>query len=97
MRDGAVQYWFFGCDRPHYCGNSDRHFSKRFQSRALFENGVVVELVRQAVTVEGYRDWARLRWPEDLAILHQNTAFADLLARNGRSAAADTPEFGRGR
>ncbi len=46
FRDGAVQYWFFGCDWPHFCDNSDRRFpepSEIFQSRALFENGVVVD------------------------------------------------------
>ncbi len=42
-RDGAVQYWFFGCDWPHFCGSAERHYSQRYQSRALFENGVVVD------------------------------------------------------
>ena len=43
--DGAVQYWFFGCDWPHFCVGPDRSSSDayRYQSRALFENGVVVE------------------------------------------------------
>ena len=43
FRDGAVQHWFFGCDWPHFCTSSSRHHSQRFQSQALFENGVVVE------------------------------------------------------
>ncbi len=46
FRDGAVQYWFFGCDWPHFCEYSDRRFPEPgeiFQSRALFENGVVVD------------------------------------------------------
>ncbi len=42
-RDGAVQYWFFGCDWPHFCASAERHYSQRYQSRALFENGVVVD------------------------------------------------------
>ncbi len=24
FREGAVQYWFFGCDWPHFCDNTDR-------------------------------------------------------------------------
>ncbi len=46
FRDGAVQYWFFGCDWPHFCDTSDRRFpspAEIYQSRALFENGVVVD------------------------------------------------------
>ena len=43
FRDGAVHYWFFGCDWPHFCSSASRHYSQRFQSRALFENGVVVD------------------------------------------------------
>ncbi len=51
FRDGAVQYWFFGCDWPHFCNNLDLKLSRRlfaapgqiYQSRALFENGVVVD------------------------------------------------------
>ncbi len=42
-RDGEVQYWFFGCDWPHFCASAERHYSQRYQSRALFENGVVVD------------------------------------------------------
>jgi len=42
-RGGAVQYWFFGCDWPHFCGSSEREISQRYRSRALFENGVVVD------------------------------------------------------
>ena len=46
FRDGAVQYWFFGCHWPHFCDNADRRFpepSDIYRSRALFENGVVVD------------------------------------------------------
>ncbi len=46
FRDGAVQYWFFGCDWPHFCDVPDLQFpgpDEIFHSRALFENGVVVE------------------------------------------------------
>ncbi len=50
-RDGAVQYWFFGCDWPHYCTDPDRDNRRDlfpapdsiYQSRALFENGRLVE------------------------------------------------------
>ena len=45
FRDGAVQYWFFGCDWPHFCDVPDLDFpgpDEIFQSRVLFENGVVV-------------------------------------------------------
>ncbi len=46
FREGAVQYWFFGCDWPHFCTNPEIGFpgpDEIFQSRALFENGVVVD------------------------------------------------------
>ncbi len=46
FRDGAVQYLFFGCDWPHFCDVPDLDFpgpDEIFQSRALFENGVVVD------------------------------------------------------
>ena len=46
FRDGAVQYWFFGCDWPHVCHAPDlgpTGPNQIFQSRALFENGVVVD------------------------------------------------------
>ena len=46
FRDGAVQYWFFGCHWPHFCDVPERRFPEPdeiFQSRALFENGVVVD------------------------------------------------------
>ncbi len=51
FRDGAVQYWFFGCDWPHACTNPDRGRSSGifasphdiYISQALFENGVVVD------------------------------------------------------
>ena len=46
FRDGVVQYWFFGCHWPHSCNEPERMFPEPheiFYSRALFENGVVVE------------------------------------------------------
>ena len=45
FRDGVVQYWFFGCDWPHVCDAPDLDPSpdEIFHSRALFENGVVVD------------------------------------------------------
>ena len=46
FRDGAVQYWFFGCDRPHFCAAHDGinwNTTHKYQSRALFENGVVAD------------------------------------------------------
>ena len=45
FRDGQQQYWFFGCDWPHFCSVSDHPFpapDEIYQSRALFENGRVV-------------------------------------------------------
>ncbi len=45
FRGGEVQYVYFGCDWPHHCesGNTDGWDVYRYQSRALFENGVVVD------------------------------------------------------
>ena len=47
FRGGAVQYWFFGCDWPHFCTDADERWfpspDEIFQSRALFENGRLVE------------------------------------------------------
>ena len=45
FRGGAVQYWFFGCHWPHHCGGADIGMSpeERYQSRALFEGGKVVQ------------------------------------------------------
>ena len=46
FRDGAVQYWFFGCDWPHFCHPPERRsggLDEIYRSRALFENGVVVD------------------------------------------------------
>ena len=46
FRDGEVQYWFFGCDWPHVCDVPERWFpspGEIFWSRALFENGLVVD------------------------------------------------------
>ena len=45
FRGGEVQNIHFGCDWPHHCesGNTDGWDSFRSQSRALFENGVVVD------------------------------------------------------
>ena len=51
FRDGRVQHWFFGCDWPHDC-EFPRRFgarelfedpNRKYQSQALFENGVVVK------------------------------------------------------
>ncbi len=45
FREG-VQYWFFGCDWPHFCIFPDRSLSSPdliYQSRARFDNGVVVD------------------------------------------------------
>ncbi len=46
FREGTLQYWFFGCDWPHFCDGPDLDYpgpDEIFQSRALFENGVVVD------------------------------------------------------
>ena len=45
FREGQQQYWFFGCDWPHYCNVADQMFptpDEVYQSRALFESGRVV-------------------------------------------------------
>ena len=46
FRGGVVQYWFFGCDWPHFCHPPERRsggLDEIYRSRALFENGVVVD------------------------------------------------------
>ena len=51
FRDGVVQFWFFGCDWPHTCTDPDRGWPRGifasphdiYRSKALFENGVVVD------------------------------------------------------
>ena len=51
FRDGSLQYWFFGCDWPHYCQDLDLGIARSllaspddiYYSRALFQNGVVVD------------------------------------------------------
>ena len=46
FREGTLQYWFFGCDRPHFCAAHDGinwNTTHKYQSRALFENGVVAD------------------------------------------------------
>ncbi len=45
FREGAMQYWFFGCHWPHHCGGVDIGMSpeERYQSRAILEDGRVVE------------------------------------------------------
>lgn len=46
FRDGAVQYWYFGCDWPNYCNTAEKMSADAdeiYNSRALFQNGVVVD------------------------------------------------------
>jgi hypothetical protein len=47
FRNDTVQYWFFGCDWPHICTDADGRWfpspDEIFQSRALFDNGRLVE------------------------------------------------------
>lgn len=46
-RDGAQQHWFFGCDWPHHCSNSDERFPEPeeiFSSQVIFENGIAVDV-----------------------------------------------------
>ena len=46
-REGAQQLWFFGCDWPHHCSDSDEMFpmpNEIFSSQILFENGIAVDV-----------------------------------------------------
>ncbi len=45
FREGAMQYWFFGCHWPHHCGGVEIGMSpeEQYQSRAIIEDGRVVE------------------------------------------------------
>lgn len=48
-RNGAQQHWFFGCDWPHHCSNSDedRMFptpEEIFSSQIIFENGIATDV-----------------------------------------------------
>jgi hypothetical protein len=43
FRDGEVQFVYFGCDWPHVCDTRHTSPEKLYQSRAQFENGVVVD------------------------------------------------------
>ncbi len=46
FREGTLQYWFFGCDRPHFCKSQNRVRSgpeEIYHSRALFQDGVVAD------------------------------------------------------
>ncbi len=45
-RGGAVQYWYFGSSWPHHCTDPDHRFpapDEIYQSRALFQNGRLLE------------------------------------------------------
>jgi len=46
FRDGAMQYWYFGCDWPHFCTSPDEQFfpppDEIYQSQAMFIDGKVV-------------------------------------------------------
>ena len=48
FRGGAQQFWFFGCDWPHHCSNSDDDLfptpNEIFSSQILFENGIAVDV-----------------------------------------------------
>ncbi len=43
-----------------------------------------VALLREAVEVEHYADWARIRWSKDLEPLYSSTEYADFLKNHGR-------------
>ena len=48
FRDGAQEYWLFGCHYPHMCTDSDEDTlfpmpEDIFNSHALFENGRLVQ------------------------------------------------------
>lgn len=47
FRDGAQQQWFFGCDWPHHCSDSDEMFpmpDEIFTSQVIFENGIATDV-----------------------------------------------------
>ena len=44
-RNGAMQYWYFGCDWPHLCTTADEMFptpDEIYNSQAMFIDGKVV-------------------------------------------------------
>jgi len=47
-RGGAQKFWFFGCDWPHHCSNSDDDLfptpNEIFSSQILLENDVAVDV-----------------------------------------------------
>ena len=45
FRNGAMQYWYFGCDWPHFCMTADEMFpspDEIYNSQAMFIDGKVV-------------------------------------------------------
>lgn len=46
FRNGAMQYWYFGCDWPHFCTTPDERFDpppdEIYRSQAMFVDGRVV-------------------------------------------------------
>ncbi len=108
FRDGAVQYWCFGCDWSHFCDVSDRRFPSPddiFQSRALFANGVVVNWqiqrssrVRLAcVSISSQGD--RLRWDcEGSGCFLLSDVFGEVLSTHPyrTSAAGSSADINRG-
>ena len=46
FRGGAMQYWYFGCEWPHFCTTPDEQFfpppDEIYQSQAMFIDGRVV-------------------------------------------------------
>ncbi len=46
FRNEAIQYWYFGCDWPHFCKSKNQirpDPDAIYFSRALFQDGVVVD------------------------------------------------------
>lgn len=45
FRNGAQQYWYFGCHWPHFCSGVDIGMAPRdqYQSRALFTEGKLID------------------------------------------------------
>ena len=47
FRQGRQEQWIFGCDYPHFCTRNDNRFDSnivnrtRYETRAIFEDGVV--------------------------------------------------------
>jgi tetratricopeptide (TPR) repeat protein len=67
--------------------------STNSSSDTTMERAAASRLLVEAVEQEGYTDWARIRWFEDLQPLHADPEYAALLVRHGR---VSTPSVAAG-